>query len=158
MYRSFWVHPAQKDGGRVTSQSKRSFPIQCIEISGLIWLQCYFCHLRVFVIWPFCDLWPLNRKSDREVTVDTFWCLSKINIMPMLILPCVVLFIIWPSFWPHDRIWPHVDFLTHKFCRGCQGSSDVWVTLPCYVRCIRSSIFLFVTITLLTPVTLNGHR
>ena len=35
MYRSFWVHPARQDGGRVTSQSKRSFPIQCIEISGL---------------------------------------------------------------------------------------------------------------------------
>ena len=31
VYRSFW---AQQDGGRVTSQLKRLFPIQCLEISG----------------------------------------------------------------------------------------------------------------------------
>ena len=37
VYRSFWVHPTRQDGSRVTSQSKQSFPIQCIEISGMIW-------------------------------------------------------------------------------------------------------------------------
>ena len=35
--RSCWVYRsfrAQQDGGRVTSQSMRSFPIQCLEISN----------------------------------------------------------------------------------------------------------------------------
>ena len=51
MYRSFWVHPARQDGDRVTSQSKRSFPIQCIEISGVAyWIL--LAHLTTNDIWP----------------------------------------------------------------------------------------------------------
>ena len=48
--------------------------------------HCYFCHLTHFVIWPFSDLWPLNRRSDEEVTVDTYACLPNTNTLTLLLL------------------------------------------------------------------------
>ena len=59
----------------------------------------YFCHLTHFVIWPFFDLWPLNCRSDKEVTVDTFASLSKTNTLTLLLLSfdtfCNLTFL-WP--------------------------------------------------------------
>ena len=46
----------------------------------------YFCHLAHFVIWPFFDLWPLNCRTDKEITVDTFASLSKTNTLTLLLL------------------------------------------------------------------------
>ena len=33
------------------------------------------------------DLWPLNRRSDKKVTGDTFACLPEANMLAPLILP-----------------------------------------------------------------------
>ena len=33
------------------------------------------------------DFWPLNRRSDKKVTVDTFACLREANMLAPLILP-----------------------------------------------------------------------
>ena len=33
------------------------------------------------------DLWPLNRRLDKKVTVDTFACLPEANMLAPLILP-----------------------------------------------------------------------
>ena len=41
-------------------------------------------------LWP---LWPLNRRSDEEVTVDNLGCLSKVNII------YTVTFAIWGCLW-----------------------------------------------------------
>ena len=48
--------------------------------------HCYFSHLTHFVIWPFFDLWPLIRRSDKEVTVDTFAFLTKTNTFTLFLL------------------------------------------------------------------------
>ena len=61
-------------------------------------------HILILVlIWNFTffDLWPLNRRSDKEVTVDTFACLPKVNMLTPLVLPFNVvwnltLFDLWP--------------------------------------------------------------
>ncbi len=41
--------------------------------------HCICCHLKYFGILNFFDLWPLNGRSDEEVTVVTFACLSILN-------------------------------------------------------------------------------
>ena len=42
--------------------------------------HCYFCYLKLFVIWPFFDLWPLIwplvRQRGHRIL---FWCLSNAN-------------------------------------------------------------------------------
>ena len=40
------------------------------------------------------DLWPLNHKLDKEVTIDIFWCLSKVNIIHI----DIATFVIWTCF------------------------------------------------------------
>ena len=99
VYRSFWVHPARQDGGRVTSQSKRSFPIQCIEISGtaplglIFWRLCAFSQ-NIKQLWT-KNLMDLVRNVPRnsKITVllqqvSLLWSYSekcaKINILHVL--------------------------------------------------------------------------
>ena len=59
---------------------------------------CYFCHLKQFLILTFFDLWHLNSRSDEEVTVDTFDCLSMSNRLTQLFLPFEIIssFDLWP--------------------------------------------------------------
>ena len=35
----------------------------------------------------FFDLWSLNRRSEEKVTVDTFACFPKANMLAPLVLP-----------------------------------------------------------------------
>ena len=61
--------------------------------------HCNFCHLSMFEIWPFFDLWPLKHRPDEEVTVNNFGRLSKINMLTLLLFPFEVvcdLTILWP--------------------------------------------------------------
>ncbi len=47
-------------------------------------LTLLFFHLKSFQILTFFDLWPLNGKSDKEVTVDTFACPFMCNKLTLL--------------------------------------------------------------------------
>ena len=60
----------------------------------------YVCHLTHFVIWPFFDLWPFNRRSDEEVTVDTYGFLPTPTDLPFYFCH-LTHFAIWPflTFW-----------------------------------------------------------
>ena len=52
----------------------------------------------------FFDLWPLNRRSDEEVTVKTFACLSKGN----MLAPLVLLFdVVWNLTFLYDLVTPN---------------------------------------------------
>ena len=59
----------------------------------------YFCHLTHFVIWPFFDLWPFNRRSDEEITVDTY---TYLTLLLLKHFSCK-----WPfwSLWPLHDVW-----------------------------------------------------
>ena len=48
------------------------------------WWTCWniqFYDLTLFEIWPFFDLLTPNCRSDKEVTVDTFACLTVMNML-----------------------------------------------------------------------------
>ena len=67
-----------------------------------------FCHLTHFVICLFFDLWPFNRWSDKEVTVDTYACLPNTNTLTLLLLSfdtfCnLTFFEIWPLIRRSDK-------------------------------------------------------
>ncbi len=59
--------------------------------------HCFFHHLKYFQILIFFDLWHLNGKSDKEVTVYTFACLSMCNTV-------IVIFATWGHSWD-IKIW-----------------------------------------------------
>ena len=69
----------------------------------------YFCHLKHFVIWPFFDLWPLNRRSDKEVTVDTYACLPNTNTLTLLLLSFQVVCNLTSFFDPCETKWSLID-------------------------------------------------
>ena len=50
-----------------------------------------FAILHNFQILIFFDLWHLNGRSDKNVTVDTFACLSMCNTLTLLFLPFEIL-------------------------------------------------------------------
>ena len=57
--------------------------------------------LPLDVVWnlTFFDLWPHNRRSDEEVSMDTFACLTKANMLAPLVLPFGVV-------WNLTFLWP----------------------------------------------------
>ena len=71
--------------------------------------HCYFCHLTHFVTWPFFDLWPLNRRLDEEVTVDTYACLPNTNTLTLLLSSFEVVCNLTSFFDPCDPKWPLID-------------------------------------------------
>ena len=66
--------------------------------------QCQFCHLTLFSNWPFFDLWPFIRRSEKEVTMDTFASWSKTTHWPFYFCH-LTHFVTWPFFdlWPFNR-------------------------------------------------------
>ena len=81
--------------------------------------HCYFCHLSLFEIWLFFDLWPLNHRLNGEVTVDNFGPLSKVNMLTLLLFPFEVVCDLTPNhrsdkevFVDFFRCWSHANILT----------------------------------------------
>ena len=48
--------------------------------------RCYFYNLKQFQTLTFFDIRPLNRRFDDEVHVNTFACLSMLNLLTLLFL------------------------------------------------------------------------
>ena len=66
----------------------------------------WYTSLYWFLIWnfTFVFLWPLNRRSDKEVTVDTFVYLPKANMLTPLVLPFNVVWnLTFFDLWPLNR-------------------------------------------------------
>ena len=90
--------------------------------------RCYCCHLKLFEIRP-CLTFDLIRRSDEEVTVDFFWCLTKINTLTVLLLSfhvvCDLTFLTFDpltigqmkrSPWTFFDVWPRPIFWQCYFC------------------------------------------
>ena len=66
----------------------------------------WYTSLYWFLIWNFTffDLWPLNRRSDKEVTVDSFACFPKAYMLTSLVLPFDVVWnLTFFDRWPLNR-------------------------------------------------------
>ena len=85
--------------------------------------HCKFCYLRLFVTWPFFDLWPLNHRTHKEVTNTlTLFCH-----LSLFYINGVVNRYLWPSLNTAKcyvcHLW-NFTFLWH--CLSHLTSVDLW--------------------------------